>query len=735
MAKKTTIQSDDDKATQDARRWKNELQLAHKREKTWREDCDKIVRRYRTEERVKNRFNILWSNTEILRPAIYNTKPAPDVRRRFRDSDPIGKAVSEVLERSLVVFTDGIGMDESIKNDVLDSLLCGRGVSRIRYMPTIKQLPIDQDDSDDEEGGDSEPNEELEYEQVILEHVDWHDFRHGYGRTWDEVDWAGFRHKLSRSDAQDKFGKEPLTKITFSAPTTDEDVKTTEIVGDTEKVADFWEIWDKAKKRVFFLQDNCDYLLFPIANPDGAAPIDFPGFFPNAEPLRIIENTGSLIPLTHFGQYQNQADQLDIISARIDKIIASLKLRGIYDAKLKELGGLMSSDDNELVPVENAQAWINSGLDKAVMWMPVEQAVAVLTALYDARDRQKAIIDELTGISDIVRGVTDANETYGAQQLKSGYASVRLQRMQKEVQRYARDCMRLAAAVMCEKFGADTFAQMTDLKFPTAQEKQQLQMRAQLAQQPPMPGMPPPQPVDPALLQMPSWDDILQLMKSNSIRQYRIDIETDSTIAGTLESDMGALTQVLTGVGDVLERMAPAVQSGSLPIDAAKELIMAVIRRAKLGSAVEDAFEKMQAPQPPPPPPPDPHIQVAQIKAQSDQQIAQLNNQADQQKTAATAQADELHQHLEAQRNQLAEQLKHERELATTASQVQADHINAQLTAQKELILQQQKANDSLMEAKLNAAVKIIVAQITAKAATDAAAEAEAGSEVERDLA
>src|SRR5579859_6377635 len=133
-----TAQSDAQaKESGDARRWKKELQLAKKRERDWFTDAEKIVARYRGEEKKRNRFNVLWSNTEILRPAIYNSRPNPDVRRRFRDADPVGKAVSEVLERALSVFVDLDDTDDSIKNDVLDSLLVGRGVSRIRYVPTI----------------------------------------------------------------------------------------------------------------------------------------------------------------------------------------------------------------------------------------------------------------------------------------------------------------------------------------------------------------------------------------------------------------------------------------------------------------------------------------------------------------------------------------------------------------------------------------------------------------------
>src|SRR5579859_135097 len=699
----------------EARRWKKELQLAKKRERDWFTDAEKIVARYRGEEKKRNRFNVLWSNTEILRPAIYNSRPNPDVRRRFRDADPLGKAVSNVLERALMVLVDGDETDDALKNDVLDGLLPGRGVSRIRYVPTIVEnaparAKTDPDGDDDvsEDGAspnatdDVEPDEELESEYVCFEHVDWRDFRHGYGRVWPEVPWVAYRHKLTRSDAEKKFGDEALREVKFTSPESD-DKKNPEEVGETQKVAEFWEIWDKLGNRVFFTQDAVEALLFPLANTKGEPPLDLPGYFPTPRPLLIVENTGSLLPIPMFRLYEQQADELDRISGRIDKIVNGLRLRAVYDSKLPELADLLAKDDNEMTPIQNAAAWRDCGLDKAISWMPIDMAAAVLKELYAARSEQKAIIDEIIGISDIVRGATDPNETLGAQELKSNYHSVRLQRMQKEVQRYARDLLRLAAAAMSQKFSPQTFQKMTELNFPTAQMKQAAAMQFQQMQQmPPQPGAPPPQP--PVILQMPTWEDVIGVMRSEKSQQYRIDIETDSTISGTLSSDMAGLSQVLTAVHETVAGLEPMVLNGSIPIDAAKELVMTVIRRARMGSAVEDAFDKMQ----PPKPPPDPNAGKAQAAVAQSQAKAQADIEVAKIKADLEAHVAQVEQQAQAQQN------------------AQEQALEAQRTAQK----QQFEA----MEAKLDAAVKIIVAQIGAKNAVDVATISAADREATQDL-
>lgn len=710
-----------------ARKWRLEITLSSKREKDFRDKGENIVKRYRGDEKKRNRYNILWATTETLRPAIYNSKPQPDVRRRFRDSDPLGKAVSETLERALYVLFDSDEPDRALKNDLLDALLCGRGVSVVRYVPKIGKASPDeiQPPQGSEEGardiegvGTSEPAEpdeegleQVEDEQVTIEHVDWRDYREGFGRTLEEVPWKAFRHKLTRKDATEKFGKEAIADVKFEQENNSDAKKPTDQYGETAKVAEFWEVWDKLGEKVFFVHEECESLLFPLDNPDGEPPIDFPGFFPCPDALMLVENTGSRIPVAPFHLYEEQANELDKVSTRIDRIVGICRLRGIYDSRLAEVPDLLAGDDNELTPIQNAQVWTDKGLDAAIAWLPVEQVEKVLAALYNAREQQKRIIDELTGVSDIVRGATDPNETAAAQELKGSYHSIRLSRMQRELQRYAKDLMRLAAAVMATKFSAQTFAQMTDLKFPTAEQKQLMQAKLQQSQQPqmPLPGQPPvpPQPPDPnllAALQVPSWEDILGLMHSSALRQFRVDVETDSTVANMLQSDMQGLSQVLQAVAQTLTELAPLVVQGALPPDAAKELVMAVIRRAKMGSAVEDAFDKMQAPKPQPNP--------AQVKAQADVAKTQAQAEADAKSDAARAQADIAVEHIKQQGEQ---QLQAMRESAEN---------------QRKAFVEYQESMRENFRVQLEGAVKILVAQINATKATDP----EAGPIAERDF-
>ena len=600
---------------QEHRKWARELERAHKRESTWRAEGEKIVRMYRAEEKKANAFNILWSNTETLRPALYSDVPRPDVRRRFKDADPVGKIVSEVTSRALQVALDGDRFDGAMRRSVLDALLPGRGISRIRYVPSLSQVGVTEETHEE---GAEEPTheahegstEELEYEQAIVEHVDWQDFRRGYGRVWDEVQWVAFRCRLTKEDVAERFGKEIAGALQYDQDEDDAQKDRSSDKpeeSDDQKTAEFWEIWDKEERRVcFFHLGYREGLIYPLGNESGEPPIEFEGFFPCPEPLQLVEDSSSLLPIPLWRLYKAQAEELEKISTRINKIIEQCKARGIYDSRLSEIGNVLKSAEGDLIPVQGAaQMAAVGGLEKSVSWFPVEQYVKILEQLYAAREQTKAAIYEITGLSDIVRGASQASETATAQQIKSQYVSLRLKRMRGLVAIYARQIVRMLSEVISEKFSPETLAKMTGVQLPTMAQKQQAQMMAQMQQQamqaqamgqPPQPQQPqPPNPI----LQQPAWEDIVEIMRNDMARTFRVDVETDSMVASTIESDMQALGQVVQALGGFWQIAMPMMQAGALQADAVRSITQAICRRAKLGTEVEDAIDKMQQPQPP----------------------------------------------------------------------------------------------------------------------------------------
>jgi hypothetical protein len=451
-------------------------------------------------------------------------------------------------------------------------------------------------------------------------------------------------------------------------------------------------------------------------------------------PIYAIENFNTLEPTALMSQYEEQMKELNRITSRINKLVSAIRVRGIYDGTLTEMSRLMSSSDNDMIPADNVMPLIErGGLEKAIWMMPIETSAMVLKELYAQRDQVKQIIYEITGISDIMRSASDPRETYGAQKIKSTWGTQRLQKMQSEVQRYARDLIRLKAQVICTKFDQKTIAQMTLIKLPFQAEVDQqnqamlLQYHQQAFQAQQTGQQPPPPPQIPNVV---TWDAVLEVMHDNVSRDYTIDIETDSTLSAIQDNDMDGLRNLLTGISELIQGFGPAVQAGAMPIEAVKELIGVVIRRAKMGSAVEQAFDKMQ----PPAPPADPAQaemakQQAQMQAQA--QLEQMKAQIDLQKTKMEVQSKYALDQANAQKEMAVEQAKQAYQAAEVRHQNELEAQRAQLDAVMQVKLESAKA---AMEAQLNeqqlsfekwkteleATTKIAIAEIQAKSTLDA---------------
>ena len=84
--------------------WLDEIKSSKKREKDFLKCGKDIIKTYDADKFTP--FNILYSNTETLLPALYSETPRPVIQRRFKDDDPFGKAVSEASQRMLEYLID-----------------------------------------------------------------------------------------------------------------------------------------------------------------------------------------------------------------------------------------------------------------------------------------------------------------------------------------------------------------------------------------------------------------------------------------------------------------------------------------------------------------------------------------------------------------------------------------------------------------------------------------------------
>ncbi len=675
--------------TSPVQKWTNAIAEYDKDFKKWEGRVEKILKRYRDDNRynggnVTARFNILWSNVQTIVPAVFSRLPKPDVSRRFKDNDPVGRVAALILERALEFEIEHYpDYRSAMKNSVFDRFLGGRGIAWARYEPHISAQPMTPDDGVQltEDSDEGEVEETIEYECAPTDYVHWKDFLHGQGRCWEEVTWVGRKVYMRRAALVERFGEELGNAIPLDTKP-NEGKKGYDQGGDYE--ACIYELWSKDTGKVTWLSKSMNKIL-----DERDDPLQLEGFFPCPKPLYATLTTDSLVPVPDFTLYQDQANTLDVLCDRIEGLINALEVRGVYNSSIPTLGRLFTEgENNNLLPVDNwTQFSEKNGLKGAIDLVDLTPIFNALREAYGAMEQQKAQIYEITGLSDIVRGQGDASETATAQRLKGQYASLRLKSMQQDVSQYAAELLNLKAQIICMHFQPQTIMQMAAVEQMNEADKQF---------------------VEPAIA----------LLKDANLQDFRIDISADSLVQIDEEAEKEAATELVGTVGKFIAEAANA------PPDAAPfliEMLKFAFARYKIGKSIEGALDQFaeQMKQKAAQPKPDPEAQ----KLQAEQQAEQMRMQAEQAQEQARVQAD-----IQIEQQRMAMEARFEQQ--RMAMEAQANQQKLAMEAQ----MQQMEMNFQRWKAELDAATKIEAANISSKAKVaneaTAAATGEIASEV-----
>lgn len=679
----------------------------------WQTQARKIVKRYLDErsDQQANRlkYNILWANVETLKPAIYAKTPKPEVERRFLDKDPVGRQASDVLERCLDYYLSATPFGSTMRQARTDYLLVGRGVAWVRYEPKFKPLASDLPDNDAQVTDDT-PLEQVAWEEVLSDYVHWRDFGHSVARTWEEVECV-WRWVFMTRDQMKRRGFKAWNDVALDY--SDKNHKDSD--GETGKKAAVCELWDKSKRKsVWFTKSHPEFL------DEREDPLQLDRFFPCSQPIYATLANESLIPVPDFVEYQDQAQEIDELTARISALQKAIKAAGVYDSSQASIGRLLSEGvTNTLLPVEGWAALSEKGGLKGTMeLLPMKEIAETLIMLYEARDKVKQDLYEITGMSDIIRGATKASETATAQNLKNNYITLRLSEKQREMQRFARNTIEIMGNIICRHFSDATIRQVSGVKLLSAQEKQQLQQLPQLAQQAQKLGAPPP-PRPPAdileLLDEPTWEEVLALLRSEPDRSFRIDIETDSTIEMDAGQDREEAMAFLQAVGGFIKE-AQGLPPTLAPLAGA--MLEFGVRKWRVGRSLEGVLNKTveqleQAAKNPPPQQPDPQMAKVQQDGQLQQAQMAQDGQLEQARIASAEKLGMANQQLEMAKLKSADQQAH--------TQAALEDIRAKQQAATNEAIERDRMSMEQWKAELDARTKLEVAEIAAKATLDAA--------------
>lgn len=661
--------------------WHYQLEEAQKTFDKWMDRAKEVVRRYRDErdaiESPRTKFNILWSNIQVLFPSLYGRKPKPEVSRRYMDSDPVGRTACTMLERVLEYEVEQFSdFDSSMRSAVEDRLLGGRGVAWVRYDPTIENQPMPEIEGTHQEAaeGPSLTNVEPDAIETITEahspvdYVYWKDFLHNPARTWDEVWWVSRWVYMTRDEGLARFG-DVFNQVGLSSQNADQDSRNSvQARASFDKKAKVAEIWNKRTGKVCWIAEG-----FPHALDEREDPLKLEGFFPCPKPLFATTTNGSLIPVPDYCEYEDQARELDNVTNRITMLVKAVKAVGVFNAEYKELGRLFTEGiDNKMFPVVSWAALSEKGgLKGAIDMLDISGVLNALNQLYQSREMIKQTIYEICGISDILRGSSQSEETLGAQQIKAQFGSLRLKSSQTEVARFASDIFRLKAQIICKYYPPELIVQMSGILNTPEGQNQQMVMAA------------------------------VQMLQNSTLRDFHIAVESDSLAQIDELSEKQNATEAITAISQFLQTATPMVGAQPETLPMVSEMLLFLVRRFRAGRGLESSIErtmmmlqqKMQGQQQEP----SPQEKKAQIEAQVKQGEVQIQAQLEQARLQA---------------NMQLEAMKFKQHQMTLDHQKQIAYLQ-----------QQQEERFKRWKAELDSRTKIMVAQIQAHVQQDRTAQ------------
>lgn len=553
------------------------------------DSCDKIDKHYASLKEIggasrERQMQIFWANLEVLKPAIYSRPPVPVVTTRFKDKEPIVRHAAEVLERSLISSFEREDIDQTMIMLRDDLAVNARGVCWLR---------IEEDDKG---------------KRVKYDHLDRKNFAHEPARKWKETGWVAREDYLSYKKMRERFEEtsdDEYTKATYEKRDNSKDDGY-----DGEKKACVWEIWSKDKNVVVWVSEGCDNVL-DIREPF----LSLEGFFPCPRPAYGTVERGTLKPVPDYVYYKDQIEEINELTARISALSESLRMKGFYAGGSEDIASaietaIKNQDNNAvLVPIPSFGALGGSSLKDSIIWLPVTEVATVIQQLIALRKQLIDDVYQITGISDIMRGTSNANETLGAQQLKSQYGSIRIRDRQQELIRIARDMGRIAAEIMAENFTAEDLKALSQYKeVPTAQDVQMQangirQQLASAAQNPQMmqQAMANPEQAQQIVQQAQqeiqriesqiTFEQVGEFLASERTRPFALDIETDSTIQPDEDAQKQRSNEFLTALSSALAQLSPMIQAQPQSAEFAGEVLKFAVAPYRAGRSLEAAIE------------------------------------------------------------------------------------------------------------------------------------------------
>jgi hypothetical protein len=577
------------------KKWLKKLEEEKKCHKDFRDRSREVEKVFRKDWDDELYVPLYWQVVNIEHVGVYSNQPVPDVRPRNNPQDPLMRSVATIIRRGLAYCTDQPSFDDNMNRTVDDYLAIGLGVPRVKVdsiihtetnmVPTFEDRITGFDQNMQpvmgqvQTGEIPETTETTGDQSIRWEYTPWSCFGWEPCNNWKSCEYIYFRHRMTQKQIKERFGK------TVSA-TKDKD-------GNNEskylkKLHDIYEIWCKSKKEVLFIAEGEKEPLEVI--PD---PLELIGFFPCPCPMFMNLPSDELIPQSDYDYIEPYDVEINRLQERRMGLLEQIRAAGAYDVGLPELADMLENEDGEYTGVANLMQRFSAagGPDNAIYHLPIADKATVLQELTQQIQFVRGQVDEVLGISDIVRGVTAASETATAQEIKGRWVGIRLTRKRETVQYTVRSMMRIMAQLLVSHITPDNLQRMT---------------------------------------QMTITEEMMNILTDDILMEFAIDIELDSTVAKDENQEMKTKQEMLNGVAQYSQSVLPMVQANQMPAGVASAILRSALTPyAKYDRGLEEELGTL----------PQTLGQLQQLNQQlqqTQQQVQQLTNEKQQWQTVAT---------------------------------------------------------------------------------------------------
>lgn len=496
--------------------WSRQILSAKQEHEKWIKQCAELGKLYTNS---KIRINILHSNTQLLKAALLNNEPKPEITRRFYNALESDKHLSELYSDVSRVaaaaveyyFTKNNAINR-FKKGVESELLYGRAALWVEYIPTIVQIPVHQSllRRAGQALGLVAPaiEEKIADREIKITALKPTEYLQSYAENPDAVWWRARRHLCDKAELSRRFNYDATDEeLSF--------VEKDQITKETgRRCGEVWEIWDKSDKKRIFILMNCAQKVLLEEKHDPYGLSDFWPCWVNS--FLVSEETS--LPVPEYTIYQELANEIN--QAADKNHILSQKIKYVQVCKSKDqklVEEIQNASDGDVI---GSDAY-KSNPSEMIATIDVSGARQVIADNDSRIANLKNQIWELTGLSDLVRGATDARETAAAQKIKGFYGGLRFRDRQLAVQDGIRAIFRIVAELICEHWDWDTLAQISSMDLMSDEEKERVKLLVARGAQIP--------PIEQKKLQAPSSDEVLAVLRNDRMRNFVIDIESSAT--------------------------------------------------------------------------------------------------------------------------------------------------------------------------------------------------------------